>query len=196
MKTVRFRSFVPLMLIFCSTALAQPKSKLDQFRKVLNHKGNEPVYVVISVRDLTSNQKKDVATTIGLLEGAIAIEEDVHERDPKIRKLVQANDSVVFRFQHIDALGNVSFNLYSDADLKKYAKKVNIDSIKQYISKNPAVNTKLRATAKGWETKFDNKAKSFKFKKERMMFVHLLYNEGILTYLGDQSFGGVNYLAY
>jgi phage pi2 protein 07 len=185
-----------LTTILCSPTFAQPKPKLDQFRKVFNHKGKEPVYVVITARDVKGQEKKEVATTMSSLEDAVATELDLNDKDPKIRKSIQANDSVVFNFEYGNSLENISFNLYSETDLKKYAKRVNIDSIKKYISKNPAVNTKLRATSKGWETKFNNKAKAFTVKKERLMFVHLLYKGGILTYLSDQSFGGVSYLPY
>jgi hypothetical protein len=195
MKSVRFTILMALATIICSTTFAQIK-KLDQFRKVFNHKGSEPVYIVIGVRDVKNNEQKEIATTMSALEDAVATEADLDDKDPKIRKMILANDSVVYHFSYKNALSNVSFDLYSESDLKKYAKKVNIDSIRQYISKNPAINTKLRATSKTWQTKYNNKARSFDFKKDRMMFVHLLYKEGILTYLSDQSFGGVSYLPY
>jgi hypothetical protein len=196
MKLIRL-TILPalLMCLCCAMVFAQPK-KLEQFRKVFNHKGKEPIYIVVAFRNLKDNEKKEVATTMALLEGAVAINEDLNDNDPKIRKIIQANDSLVFPFEFRNALDNVSFNLYNDADLRKFAKKVNIDSIRQYISKNPAVNTKLRASSKGWEAKFTNKAKGFDFKKDRLMFAHLLYKEGILTYLSDPSFGGISYLPY
>ena len=171
MRTIRM--IIQTVLLFglpIGTTFAQSNAKLDQFRKVLNYKGPEVIYVVIMARDVKGNEKKAVATTLSALGDAVATEEDLDDRDPKILKIIQANDSLVFPFEYKNALSDISFNLYSEADLKKYSKQVNIDSIKKSIAKNPAVNTKLRATMKDWQSKFNNKAKSFNFKKDRMMF--------------------------
>ena len=159
-----------LLLIACNNTKSkekkQFKSTADSIRytnhvKLVNYRNNTHTasYVVVNVKNLNTNEIKEICTYPDFLYGALRIENKKYDDE-----ILLQNKERYFEFKDTAALNNIGFNSYSKNDLAEFKNRINFDSLVKLIAK------------KEYPT-IDFGEEHHKFN----MFAHLLFNEGIMS---------------
>lgn len=143
---------------------ANENVKFKIFCTAMNNNSESPNYVVILVRNLNTNEKKEICTEAPFLNGAIGIETGEFYLGFNCKK----NNSRYFEFAKDRALKNINFDLYSANELEAYSKTFNVNEIVQKVKNGKLSDTTFRCS-----------------KKEQLMFAHLMFNNGVLVTRGD-----------
>ena len=159
-----------LLLIACNNTKSkekkQFKSTVDSIRytnyvKLVNYKNNTHTasYVVVNVKNLNTNEIKEICTYPDFICGALKIENKKYD----VESLIQ-NKERYFEFKDTAALNNIGFNSYSKNDLDNFKNRIKFDSLVKLIAK------KEYPTIDFGENH-----------NELNMYAHLLFNEGIMS---------------
>jgi hypothetical protein len=170
-----------LLLIACNNTKSkeqkQFKSTVDSIRytnyaKLINFRGNTHTqsYIVVSVKNLNTNEIKEICTYPDFLCGALRIENK--KNDDKIlpedikhdTEILLQNKERYFEFKDTAALNNIGFNSYSKNDLAEFKNRIKFDSLVKLIAK------KEYPTIVFGENH-----------NELNMYAHLLFKEGIMS---------------
>lgn len=165
-----FALFLTLLLIACNNTKSkekkQFKSTTDSIRytnyvKLVNYRNNTHTasYVVVNVKNLNTNEIKEICTYPDFLYGALRIENKKYDDE-----ILLQNKERYFEFKDTAALNNIGFNSYSKNDLAEFKNRIKFDSLVKLIAK------------KEYPT-IDFGEEHHKFN----MFAHLLFNEGIMS---------------
>lgn len=139
----------------------------------VENEGTFQYFLVIKVKDLNTNQTKEICTNGNFLDGAIHMEYKIDYDSlgmSKIENLQKLNKDRYFEFKDTAALNNIGINNYSMDELANFERTHNIDSLAQIVKKGK------------WSLWIpDNKM--------MLLYAHSLFNRGILT--GENNcFGG------
>lgn len=129
-------------------------------------------FTVIKIKDINTGNIREICTKGNFLWGALYYEYGKNygkSEELKIHKLLIENKQRYFQLKDTTALNNLGMNRYSIADLKKFEKENNVDSIAKSIKGE-------------WGMPFSDD-------KNMLLLAHSLFNRGILT--GENNcFGG------
>lgn len=159
-----------LLLVACNNTKSKEKKQFksitDSIRytnyvKLVNYRNNTHTasYVVVNVKNLNTNEIKEICTYPDFLYGALRKENKKHDTE-----ILLQNKERYFEFKDTAALNNIGFNSYSKNDLAEFKNRINFDSLVKLIAK------------KEYPT-IDFGEEHHKFN----MFAHLLFNEGIMS---------------
>ena len=160
------------LMFFTTTAQIPEKAKFKMFCSALDNISTAPNYVVVTVKNLKTGEKKEICTEAPFIEGAIGQETGnwgINCKNYRTRYFELAKDS---------ALWNVSFDLYTKTEFDKFAKTLNVDLIVEQVKSG----------------KLDSKI-FMGDRKEQVMFAHLMFNNGIMMTRGCIS-GNICGLTY
>jgi len=170
-----------LLLFACDNTKSkekeQFKSAADSIRytnyaKLINFRGNTHTqsYIVVSVKNLNTNEIKEICTYPDFIYGALRIENKKNDNKVSLENIKQDTEILLqnkeryFEFKDTAALNNIGFNSYSKNDLAEFKNRIKFDSLVKLIAK------------KEYHT-IDFGEEHHKFN----MFAHLLFNEGIMS---------------
>lgn len=140
--------------------------KYNNYKKLIELGGTFNAFVVINVKDLNTNEIKEICTKNNFLIGALNLE----LKNKKVNKTL-LNKNRYFEFKDIKALNNIGFKSYNLNEFKKFEKEINIDSLYTRIQKKLPLSL------------------NFKNYKEMLFYAHSLFNRGIVS--GEYSCSGV-----
>ncbi len=113
--------FILAFLVSCSGwAQSNPPQSQAAFERAINDSSTSPYYVLITVKDSTTNQSTTYCTLANFLLGAIHREYDLGfdtEGGKQAQKIAIENSDHVFSFGRTEALKNVHVR-YSPTDLE------------------------------------------------------------------------------
>jgi hypothetical protein len=162
MKIQTFILTISILLISLNASTqVTDKTKFKMFCSALNNFSTAPNYVVITVRNAKTGETKELCTEATILNGA------VYKQTGEFSLGCGKYKNRFFVFSNDSALWNISFDLYTKAELDKYAKTIDVAEIVQQIK-----NSKL-----------DGKTFSGD-RKEQVMFAHLMFNNGVMVTRG------------
>jgi hypothetical protein len=141
------------------------ETKFLMFCSALNNNSTEPNYIVITVKNINTGEKKEICTEAPFLQGAFF---------RQCGKYIKPIDYKYYRdryfeFSNDSALWNISFDLYSSSEFEKYKFNINAD---EYVE---------NAKKKDLTIMFDPYKES---RKEQIMFAHIMFNNGIMMTRG------------
>lgn len=139
----------------------QTKSKM--FCAAFNNSSTAPNYVVVTVKNLNTGEKKEICTEVPFLIGAIITE--TGEFSGRLDCLKFANR--YFEFSKKDALENIDFDLYSKTILDSFEKTINIPDTIELVKSDKLISKTFIGE-----------------KKEQIMFAHLMFNNGVMMTRG------------
>ena len=152
---------------------ASDSVKFRMFCKAIENLRSAPDYVVVTVKNVTTGETKEVCTEIQFLNDAVR-QETGAAADLDCAKY----PTRYFEFMKDSALEVLNFSLYSQADLDKYAKTVNITDIVENVKTG-------KLTGKTFEG----------YGREQIMFAHVMFNNGVIMTRG-QIIGNICSLRY
>lgn len=143
------------------------KSELDSiqysnYRKLIDIGGTLNPFIVITVKNLNTNEIKEICTKNNFLIGALNLE----LTDKNINKILQ-NKNRYFEFKDTIALNNIGFKSYNLSEFEEFKNEKNIDSLVFRIQKKLPLSL------------------SFKDDNEMIFYAHSLFNKGIMS--GEHS---------
>lgn len=143
------------------------KSELDSvkyinYKKLIDLGGFFNPFIVISVKNLNTNEIKEICTKNNFLRGALKLE----LKDKNNDSILQ-NKNKYFEFKDTIALNNIGFKSYNLTEFKKFESTKNIDSLVLRIQKKLPLSL------------------SFKDYNEMIFYAHSLFNKGIMS--GEHS---------
>jgi hypothetical protein len=150
------------LLAFKSVQIDE-KTKQKMFCAAYKNMSTAPNYVVVTVKNLKTNIKKEICTEAPFLNGAVDRENGTFTWGVDCKKYKDR----YFEFSKDSALWNIGFDLYSKDDLDKYSKSLDINNIIQ----NVKVGKLTQKVFTGDE-------------KEQIMFAHLMFNHGVMVTRG------------
>lgn len=176
-----FALFSTLLLIACNNTKSkdqkQFKSTADSIRytnyaKLVNYKNNSHTasYVVVNVKNLNTNEIKEICTYPDFIYGALRIEnkkndDEILPEDIKQNtEILLQNKERYFEFKDTAALNNIGFNSYSKNNLVEFKNRIKFDSLVKLIIKKESPNIVFG----------ENHI-------ELNMYAHLLFNKGIMS---------------
>lgn len=133
--------------------------KYSNYIKLIDLIGPLDPYIVVKVKNLNTNEIKEVCTSPGFLDYALRKEFKKQNNQKLLR-----NKELYFELKDTAALNNIGFNLYTNEELKSYGEKIEIDSLTNKIL-----------------SKKDFSFGKFKEHRELNMLAHLLFNRKILS---------------
>jgi hypothetical protein len=173
--------FSTLLLFACNNKKSkeqkQFKSTTDSIRytnyvKLVNYKNNSHTasYVVVNVKNLNTNEIKEICTYPDFIYGALRIENKKNDDKVSLENIKQDTEILLqnkeryFEFKDTAALNNIGFNSYSKNDLTEFKNRIKFDSLVKLIAKKeyPAIDFGENHN-------------------ELNMYAHLLFNEGIMS---------------
>ncbi len=159
--------------IFSFSDIQNEKIIYENYCQAIDSYGSTfPYYVVVNITDLNTGNSKEVCLEGGELVYALTNEWNINiEKDYKTAKKIKRRKNREFKIKTKNILNRVNRISYSNTELIKYSKIVNIDSISKSILKSDK-----------WSFYHNSE-------KEQIMMAHLLFNKGILTGTND-CFGG------
>jgi len=161
-----------------STKIALDSIIYNNYLKAIDNESTFQLFLVVTIKDLNSGQKRELCTKGDFLEGALHTEYKINYDSlglAVLDKLQRNNRSRYFELKDTAALNNLGFNIYTMDDLTKFEKNHNIDSLVNLFKKGK------------WSLAIPED-------KIMLLYAHALFNRGILT--GENScFGGTLELA-
>ncbi|WP_427872821.1 hypothetical protein [Flavobacterium sp. MMS24-S5] len=160
-----------ILLIIISFSFTNDKKDLlyENYAKALNQGGTFQFFLVIKIKNLNTNEVREICTKGNFLQGAIHHEYKIPYTEKGLLKAYQIalkNKERYFEFKNDSAIANLGVEYYSVNDLKKLESKINFNLLAEKIKKN-----------KKWYSYLDD--------KDLTMYAHALFNRGILT--GENS---------
>lgn len=151
------------------------KTKFRMFCTALDNNSTEPNYIVITVKNVITGEKKEICAEAPFLDGAY------HRQ---YGKYITPKDYDFFKdryfeFTNDSALWNISFDLYTSQELKDYKKNINIEEYIEFVKRGEQSIT------------FDPKED----RKKQIMFAHIMFNAGIMMTRGCAA-GNICRLSY
>ncbi|MCZ8330898.1 MAG: hypothetical protein O9282_06270 [Flavobacterium sp.] len=173
--------FSTLLLFACNNKKSkeqkQFKSTTDSIRytnyvKLVNYKNNSHTasYVVVNVKNLNTNEIKEICTYPDFIYGALRIENKKNDDKVSLENIKQDTEILLqnkeryFEFKDTAALNNIGFNSYSKNDLAEFKNRIKFDSLMKLMAK------KEYPTIVFGENH-----------NELNIYAHLLFNEGIMS---------------
>lgn len=156
-----------ILLIIISFSFIKDESDLlyKNYSKAINNGGTFQFFLVIKIKNLNTNEVREICTKGDFLKGAIHREYKLPYTEKGLIKAYQIalkNKKRYFEFKNDSAIGNLGLEYYSVNDLKKLESKINFNLLAEKIKKN-----------KKWSSYLDD--------KDLTMYAHALFNRGILT---------------
>lgn len=147
------------------------KSELDSiqyinYRKLIDIGGTFNPFIVITVKNLNTNEIKEICTKNNFIIGALNLE----LKDKNINKIL-LNKNRYFEFKDTIALNNIGFKSYNLTEFEEFKNEKNIDSLVIRIQKKLPLSL------------------SFKDENEMIFYAHSFFNKGIMS--GEYSSFGV-----
>lgn len=145
--------------------------KYDMFCKALNCSSTAPYYLVVTVKNLNTDEIKEICTEAPFLHGAIDRQKGTFSNS------IDCNDypNRYFEFSKDSSLRNINFNLYTTSDLEQYAKELDIEeTVRQIVEEGMNEKVFWAETKEEWAN----------VKKQQIMFAHLMFNNGIMVRRG------------
>ncbi|GAB3710576.1 hypothetical protein [Flavobacterium koreense] len=140
--------------------------KYNNYKKLIELGGTFNSFVVINVKDLNTNEVKEICTKNNFLIGALNLELKNKKADE-----VLLNKNRYFEFKDTIALNNIGFKSYNLTEFKKFENEKNIDSLFSRIQKKLPLSLNIKTD------------------KEMIFYAHSLFNKGIMS--GEYSCFGV-----
>lgn len=173
--------FSTLLLIACNNTKSKEKKqfkstvdsiKYTNYVKLVNYRNNTHTasYVVVNVKNLNTNEIKEICTYPDFLYGALRIENKKNDDKVSLKdikkdtEILLQNKERYFEFKDTAALNNIGFNSYSKNDLAEFKNRIKFDSLIKLIAK------KEYPTIVFGENH-----------NELNMYAQLLFNEGIMS---------------
>ena len=125
----------------------------------------EQYHLVIKVKDLRTNEVREVCTLGRILSEVIHVDKNLNYSKKDIEKgekIMLKNRKRYFKFASDSAIYNLGLHKYSIKEFKSLENRVNFDSLASLI------NSKGK-----WQMNLEE--------KHRLMYAHALFNRGILT---------------
>lgn len=147
---------------FLTKAQVDEQTKFDMFCAALANLSTAPNYIVVTVKNLKTQEVKEICTEAPFIEGAMGHETGEWTINCKNHK------KRYFEFSKDSALWNISFDLYTKTELENFAKTIDIPKIVKQI-KSGKLKTKTFKDGDG---------------NEQIMFAHLMFNNGVMMTRG------------
>ena len=159
MKVLAF-SLTLTFLIHNLNLFAQPTEsrKSEMFCSAIANVSTAPNYVVVTVKNLKTGEKKEICTEAPFLEGAFEMQ--YLNQTFNCKKHMDR----YFEFSKNNALQNVGFYLYSKQDLFSYASRIQMADIIQKVKNGKLTNVAFEKNG-----------------KQQVMFAHLMFNNGVMV---------------
>jgi len=170
-----------LLLIACNNTKSKEKKQFKStadsiqytnYAKLINFRGitHTQSHVVISVKNLNTNEIKEICTYPDFLYGALRRENKKYDDEILLEdikhdtEILLQNKERYFEFKDTAALNNIGFNSYSKNDLAEFKNRIKFDTLVKLIAKKeyPAIDFGENHN-------------------ELNMYAHLLFNEGIMS---------------
>jgi len=170
MSTKTLLTILLFMILSCNS---NDKLNYENYSKAINNQSTLQNFIVIKVKNINTNEIKEVCTKGNFLLGAIHLEldkkYDVSERKEVVDFAASKTDRY-FEFKNTEALKNVSFDNYNEAVLN---------------------DTEISSTVKLIEDKLKvEKSYTLKLNSDEMIAIaHQLFKKGYLT-AENSCFGG------
>jgi len=145
-----------------SFAQVDDQTKYKMYCSALDNNSTAPNYVVVTVKNLKTGEKKEICTEAPFLIGAVDRQTGNSTKHPDCKE----NKNRYFEFSRDSALWNISFDLYTRTDLEKFAKTFDVAKIVQQVKNAEKLNL------------------TFESNKEQVMFAHLMFNNGVMMSRG------------
>jgi hypothetical protein len=142
--------------------LPADSTKFRMFAVACENQRSLPNYVVVTVKNMNSEEVHEICTEIQILNDAVNLENGT-DTELDCSKYKER----YFEFSKDSALSTVNFTLYSSSDLEKYAKTLNIADIVASVKSG-------KVTGKTFDS----------YGKEQIMFAHLMFNNGVMMTRG------------
>ena len=139
--------------------MALDSIKYANYIKLIDLSGPLDPYIVVTVKNLNTNEVKEVCTYSGFLEYALRKEHKKHDNQKLLR-----NKERYFELKDAAALNNIGFDSYTNEELESYGERIDINTLSKKIL-----------------SKQDYSFKEVKDHKEFNMLAHLLFNRKILS---------------
>ena len=153
-----------MLLVHLSTfGQIEDKTKHEMFCSALFNFSTAPNYLVVTVKNLNTGETKDICTEAPFLIGAVNIEtgESYFSLGCKEHK------DRYFEFEKDSAFWNISFDLYTNAELDSFAKTINVNEITNQVKSGKLTSKTFKGD-----------------RKEQIMFAHLMFNNGVMMTRG------------
>jgi hypothetical protein len=137
------------------------RTKFKMFCSAISNFSTAPNYVVVTVKNKKTGETKEVCTEATSIQGAVADETGKWVLNCKNYK------TRYFEFSKDGPLRNISFDLYSKAELDAYAKTINVAGIVNQVKTGMLTNKTFKGE-----------------RKEQIMFAHLMFNNGVMVTQG------------
>lgn len=176
MKRIYVLVFSLISILFFS----QNNEKLlfNNFLYAMKQSSTLDFFIVIKVKNLNTNEIKEICTQENFLKGAIHKELNIDytkEGQRKVYEYLKNKNKRYFEFRNKEALENISFDKYDNSALIDFEENYDLEKIILTIRDKKQITY-------------------YKFKNnEKFAMLHLLFNKGIL--MNESScFGGTLYL--
>lgn len=148
---------------FNSFGQVDEQTKFKMFCSAFDNRSTAPNYLVVTVKNLNTNEKKEICTEAPFLNGAVFKETGVFQIP------LNCNEYKVryFEFKEDSALWNISFDLYTSAELDSFAKTINASEITNQVKSGKLTSKIFKGD-----------------RKEQRMFGHLMFNNGVMMTRG------------
>lgn len=151
-------------LVYSSTfGQVNDQTKYEMFCSALSNFSTAPDYLVVTVKNLNTGETKDICTEASFLNGAVYRETG----DFKISLDCKEHKDRYFEFKKDSAFWNISFDLYTTAELDSFAETINVNEITNQVKSGKLTSKTFKGD-----------------RKEQIMFAHLMFNNGIMMNRG------------
>jgi hypothetical protein len=149
-------------LSICAKAQVDDRTKYEMYCEAFNNKSTAPNYIVVIVKNLKTGMMKEICTVAPFIQGAIGHETGNWSANCK------KNRRRYFEFAKDIALLNISFDLYSKAELDTFEKTFDVADVIKKVKTGELTNKTFTGS-----------------QKEQIMFAHLMFNNGIMMTQGS-----------
>ena len=174
------RIYVLVFSLISILIFSQNNEKLlfNNFLYAMKQSSTLDFFIVIKVKNLNTNEIKEICTQENFLKGAIHKELNIDytkEGQRKVYEYLKNKNKRYFEFRNKEALENISFDKYDNSALIDFEENYDLEKIILTIRDKKQITY-------------------YKFKNnEKFAMLHLLFNKGIL--MNESScFGGTLYL--
>jgi hypothetical protein len=136
------------------------------FVEAMNTTNN--IFIIINVKDLNTNEIREICTTNNQLREATKVENSI--TFDEAFDLLQKNKSRYFEFENKEALKIFNANNFSKNDLLEFEREIKVDDIIKNINKN-------------WNLDYDQT------QEKTYLFGYSLSKKGLLIGLSQECFG-------
>jgi len=154
-----------IMGIVCFSTFGQVDEKIkhEMFCSSLSNFSTAPNYLVVKVKNLNTGEIKEICTEAPFLNGAFNRETGEFKNSLDCKEY----EDRYFEFKKDSALWNISFDLYSKAELDSFATTINVDNIIKQVKSGKLISKTFMND-----------------RKEQIMFAHIMFNNGVMMTRG------------